>query len=152
MANILKGPGIFGTKAYLYSDITLILILVSAVLFTIGWRLAVGKRYQAHRWVQTAAVILNALTVLIVMVMSFFTNISPGIPRKLNEAAYVVPTVHAFVGIVTLALGVFVALRGNNLVPKALKFRNYKLFMRTSYALYMLATLGGVIVYIVLYV
>ena len=151
MTGILKGPGIFGTKAYLYSDITLILILVSALLFTIGWRLAVRKRYQAHRWVQTTAVILNTLTVLIVMVMSFSTNITPGIPHKLNEAAYVVPTVHACVGIITLVLGVFVALRGNNLVPKALRFSNYKLFMRTSYALYMLATLGGVIVYIVLY-
>ena len=36
-------------------------------------------------------------------------------------------------------------LRGHNLVPKRLRFNNYKLFMRWAYALYMLATIGGVI-------
>ena len=151
MINFYKDPGFLGTKAYLYSDITLILILVSAALFTIGWQLAVRKRYQSHRWVQTTAVILNAVVVLIVMIGSFIKNISPGIPGKLNETSYLVPTVHAIIGITGLVFGVFIDLRGNNLVPKALQFRNYKLFMRTSYALYMLATLVGVIVYLVLY-
>jgi hypothetical protein len=47
-----------------------------------------------------------------------------------------------------MLLGIFVVLRGNNLVPSALRFKNYKLFMRTSYALYMLATALGVIVYV----
>ena len=49
-------------------------------------------------------------------------------------------------------LGVFIVLRANKLVPKALQFSNYKLFMRTSFVLYMLATLLGVIVYVVVYV
>jgi hypothetical protein len=49
-------------------------------------------------------------------------------------------------------LGLFIVLRANGLVPKALRFTNYKLFMRTSYGLYMLATLIGVIVYIAVYV
>ena len=49
-------------------------------------------------------------------------------------------------------LGLFVVLRANELVPQALRFTNYKLFMRTSYALYMLATLMGVIVYVIAYV
>lgn len=151
MIGIFKDPGFLGTKAHLYSDVTLILILISAALFTIGWQLAVHKRYQAHRWVQTSAVILNALVVLIVMIGSFIKNIVPGIPGKLNETPYWVPTIHAIIGITGLVLGVFVDLRGNNLVPKTLQFSNYKLFMRTSYALYMLATLAGVVVYIVLY-
>jgi plastocyanin len=45
-----------------------------------------------------------------------------------------------------------VALRGNELVPRALKFRNYKLFMRTAYGMYMLVTLLGIWVYSVWYV
>ena len=151
MASMLNDSGIFGTKAPLISDVTLILILVSAALFTIGWQLAVRKRFQAHRWVQTAAVILNTLVVLVVMINSFIKNVAPGIPGNLSQTGFAVPTVHGIIGAIGLVFGVFVDLRGNNLVPKALQFRNYKLFMRTSYALYMLATLVGVVVYIVLY-
>ncbi len=54
---------------------------------------------------------------------------------------------HALVGVVALVFGTFVMLRGNNLVPRALEFKNYKLFMRSAYGLYMLGTLLGVWVY-----
>jgi uncharacterized membrane protein YozB (DUF420 family) len=152
MTGFLIGPGFLGTRATFRSDVTLILILVTAVLFTIGWRLAVRKRYEAHRWVQTLAVILNTLVVTFTMISSFLMHILPGIPGKLNEGDYAVTTVHALIGMAGLVLGVFVVLRANKLVPKALRFGNYKLFMRISYCLYMLATLLGVVVYIVVYV
>jgi uncharacterized membrane protein YozB (DUF420 family) len=86
------------------------------------------------------------------MIGSFLIHILPGIPAKLNQGDYAVTTVHALVGLVGMVLGIFIVLRGNNLVPKALRFKNYKFFMRTSYDLYMLATLLGVIVYITVYV
>lgn len=152
MNAFLNGPGFFGTTANFRSDATLVLILITAVLFTIGWQLAVRKRYEAHRWVQTSAVILNTMAILFTMISSFLIHILPGIPAKLNQDDYAVTTVHALVGLVGMVLGVFIVLRGNKLVPKALRFKNYKLFMRTSYALYMLATLLGVIVYIIVYV
>jgi len=44
-----------------------------------------------------------------------------------------------------------VVLRGNNLVPERLKFKNYKLYMRWAYGLYIAATLIGIVVYGVLY-
>jgi len=152
MNNLFNGPGFLGTTATFHSDAALILILVTALLFTIGWQLAIRKRYEVHRWVQTSAVILNTLVVLFVMISSFLTHILPGIPGKLNQGDYAVTTVHALVGLVGLVLGVFIVLRGNQLVPKALRFSNYKPFMRTAYALYMLATLLGVVVYILVYV
>lgn len=152
MTALLNGPGFLGTTANFRSDATLVLILITAVLFTIGWQLAVRKRYEAHRWVQTSAVILNTMAILFTMISSFLIHILPGIPAKLNQGDYAVTTVHALVGLVGMVLGVFIVLRGNKLVPKALRFKNYKLFMRTSYALYMLATLLGVIVYITVYV
>ena len=70
----------------------------------------------------------------------------------MNEGDYAVTTIHALVGMVGMVLGVFIVLRGNKLVPKALQFKNYKLFMRTSYVIYLLATLLGLIVYILVYV
>jgi uncharacterized membrane protein YozB (DUF420 family) len=86
------------------------------------------------------------------MIKSYVTFILPGIPSKLLEGDYAFTTIHALVGLASLLLGVFVVLRGNELVPNALRFKNYKLFMRTAYSLYMLATLLGVIVYILVFI
>jgi hypothetical protein len=71
MSNFFAYPGFLGTEAPLISDLTLILMLLTAALFTLGWRLAVHQRYAAHRWVQTCTVFLNTIVVLIVMVSSF---------------------------------------------------------------------------------
>ena len=152
MHDFLTSPGFLGTKATLRADLTLILILASAVLFTIGFVLARKKRFTTHRWVQTGTVILNSAVVLISMVSSFIIHILPGIPAKLGEGDYAVTSIHALIGSMGLVFGVFVALRGNNLVPRRLQFTNYKLNMRWAYTLYMLATLGGVLIYIIVYV
>jgi uncharacterized membrane protein YozB (DUF420 family) len=148
MIDFLNHPGFLGTKAILLSDISLVLILLTAILFTIGWRLIRHDHVQAHRWVQTAAAALNAMVVLSVMIYSFYAHILPGLPGKFFEGSYGVTTVHALVGIIGLLLGIFVVLRGNRLVPLRLRFNNYRSFMRTSYALYMVATLLGVVVYV----
>ena len=147
MINFINGPGFLGTHAPFISDLTLILILITAILFTIGWQLARHKHFEAHRWVQTSSATLNAVVVLVVMVRSFVLHILPGIPGKLLQGDYAVTTVHALVGATGLLSGIFVVLRGNGLVPQALRFKKYKPFMRTAYALYMAATLLGVIVY-----
>jgi uncharacterized membrane protein YozB (DUF420 family) len=152
MKDFFNGPGFLGTNAPFLSDLSLVLISLTAILFTIGWQLARRRHYEAHRWVQTVAAIINAIVVLGVMVNSYVTHILPGIPSKLLEGDYGVTTVHAIIGTIGLLLGIFVVLRGNNLVPKALRFKNYKLFMRISYALYMLATLLGVVVYLLAFV
>ena len=152
MIDFLSGPGFLGTRAPFLSDLSLTLILLTAIMFTIGWQLARHRQYETHRWVQTITAIINAIVVLGVMIKSYITHILPGIPGKLLEGDYGVTTVHAIVGMIGLLLGIFVVLRGNELVPKALRFKNYKAFMRTSYAFYMLATLLGVIVYILAFV
>ncbi len=152
MSDFLTTPGFLGTKATLRSDLTLILILVTALLFNIGFILARKKHFTAHRWVQTSSVILNTLVVVISMVTSYIIHILPGIPAKLAQGDYAVTTMHGIIGAFALLLGVFVMLRGNELVPAGWRFKNYKLFMRWAYALYMLATLGGISVYIIVFV
>jgi uncharacterized membrane protein YozB (DUF420 family) len=152
VSDLLQGAALFGVAVPLGANVSLIAMLVAAVMFTIGWRLAVAKRFEAHRWVQTVAVILNASLVIGWMVRYFLRYVAPEIPARLGDATYAYITAHAVVGAIGLVLGVFVALRGNELVPKSLRFTNYKLFMRTSYAVYMLATLMGVFVYINTYV
>lgn len=152
MTDFLTTQGFLGTRATLRSDLTLVLILITALLFNLGFILARRKQYDAHRWVQTSAVLLNTLVVVISMVTSYIIYILPGIPAKLGEGDYAVTSLHAAVGTIGLLFGIFVALRGNELVPKNLRFKNYKPFMRWAYALYMFSTLGGVILYIIIFV
>ncbi len=144
-------PGFLGTNATFGPDLALVLILISSILFTIGRQLAVHKHYEVHRWIQTSAAIINAAVVLVVMLGSFWFFLLPQIPAHFVQPPVWVTVIHAAVGTLCFLLGVFVVLRANKLVPKSLRFTNYKLFMRTSYALYMLATLVGIAVYVVTY-
>ena len=146
-------PGFLGTRATFGPDLALVLILISSTLFTIGWRLAVHKHYGIHRWVQTSAALINTLAVLAIMVGSFLGFVLPTLKAKFGQPVTTITTVHAVIGSITFLFGIFVVLRANKLlVPKAWRFENYKLFMRTAYALYMLTTLIGIAVYLVTYV
>jgi uncharacterized membrane protein YozB (DUF420 family) len=148
----LTGPGFLGAGAPLHSDLSLLLILLAAGLFTWGWRLAAHRHYESHRWVQTTAATLNALVVLSVMIVSFVKFILPGVPGKLLEGSYGVTTVHAMVGAFGLILGIFVVVRANRRIPKRLSFKNIRQTMRVSYAFYRVSTLLGIVVYIAAFV
>jgi len=148
----MNGRGFLGTNASVLADISLILGILVALTLTTGMILAMMKRYNVHRWVQTTAVAINVAQVLTIMIASFFKSAAPGIPQRLGETYYYAALIHALIGFTTLIFGTFVALRGNELVPQALKFNNYKLFMRTAYGLYMLVTLLGIWVYATWYI
>lgn len=145
-------PGFLGTRATFGPDLALVLILISSTMFTIGWQLAVHKHYDIHRWVQTSAAIINAAAVLAIMVGSFWGFVLPTLSAKLGQPVTTITAVHAVIGAITFLFGVFVVLRANKLVPKAWRFKNYKLFMRTAYSMYMLTTVIGIGVYLMTYV
>jgi hypothetical protein len=86
------------------------------------------------------------------MILPFRDFVLPGIPAQLGERFYWLTTLHALIGGGALTFGLFVTLRGNELVPAVLKFRDYKPFMRVAYVLYMTATLVGVLVYLTWFV
>jgi plastocyanin len=148
----MNGRGFLGTNASVLADISLILGIFVALTLTVGMILAVLKRYQVHRWVQTTAVAINVAQVLTIMIASFLKSAAPGIPQRLGETYYYAALIHALLGLTTLVFGTFVALRGNELVPQALKFNNYKLFMRTAYSLYILVTMLGIWLYATWYI
>ena len=147
MNEFLHQPGFFGTSANFAADFTLVMMILIAILFSVGVGLALKKKYEVHRWVQTTAAVLNAVMVLWMMILPFRDFVAPGLPEELSKPFYAITSLHAFVGFIALTFGLFVTLRGNGLVPKALKFKNYKLFMRIAYSLYMITTLLGILVY-----
>lgn len=151
MIDFLSQPGFLSTHAPLGSDLSLIFMLVSALMLSLGVFLIRKKHVELHRWIQTAAVILNTIVVLFSMARTFVLYYLPELPQRITQGNYLVTTMHAIVGLIGMLLGIFVVLRGNNLMIKSLRFRNYKLFMRISYGVYMAATVLGVIVYFATY-
>jgi uncharacterized membrane protein YozB (DUF420 family) len=144
--------GSIGFTFSLPATASLVVSVVAAALFTVGWRLAVRKDLPAHRWVQTVAACLNAALVFAWMIRAFVLYVAPELPARLGQTSYAVTTAHAVVGAIGLLLGLYVVLSANRVLPQRLRFSNYKAFMRSSYALYMLATLAGVVLYVVVYV
>lgn len=142
--------GFLGTEASLGADIALVGSIIVALAFTAGAWLARRGQYEAHRWVQTAAAVVNLLLVFGIMIPSLL-SVDPSENVELPASAFLYMTGHEILGAVALGFGLFVVLRGNGMVPERLKFTNYRPYMRWAYGLYLAATLIGVAVYAVLY-
>ena len=94
--------------------------------------------------------VLNLVMVASVMLPSFSQGVLPGLPGELKNSYYFVSTLHAALGSVAQLLGLYIVLRaGTNLLPQALRFQNYKLWMRTELALWWAVILLGVATYYV---
>lgn len=152
MNEFLHQPGFFGTEGNMAADITLSLSLLVMLLFSFGYFLALRGRYDTHKWVQTSGALLNVVLVLWLMLLPYraFIIQDQGGPRE--GIFYLTTILHAIVGFFAFGLGNFVVLRGHKLVPKALQFNNYKLFMRTAFGLYLTTTLLGLGLYYTWYV
>lgn len=145
----MTGGGFLGTRATLTADLILVGSLLVAVLLTLGVVLAVRGRYDTHRWVQTAAVTVNALLVLLMIGSLITVDVSHN--TGLPPIAFTLMPAHEGIGAAAVLFGLFVTLRANGLMPRRLQFANYKRFMRVAYGLYLAATLVGTGVYLALY-
>jgi uncharacterized membrane protein YozB (DUF420 family) len=152
MFAFLQGSGFLGTRGTLGSDLSLIIMLAAAATLTVGWRLAVARRFGAHRWVQTSAVCLNLVPVAVWMIRFFILYVIPVLPGDLGKGTYLLTTIHAVAGAIGAALGVFIMVRANQLWAKGQSLSRYRTLMRTAYLVYLLATALGVAVYWVVYV
>jgi len=151
MVAFLSGPGFLGTKGQLGADLSLVLMAVAIAMLTVGVVLIKRGNEQAHRWLQTVAVCLSAVVAVAWMIRSFWLYVRPHVPARLGERAYAADTVHAIVGAAGVLLGVYVVLSASKLLPRALQFTDYKVWMRVSYAVYVLGMIGGVAVYVIAY-
>ncbi|HUN22169.1 MAG TPA: hypothetical protein PK299_03440 [Anaerolineales bacterium] len=153
MNEILHSPSFLGTKGNFATDITLVMMIAIALLFTYGRYLAVVKKdYETHRWVQTIGAVLNALMVGWMMILPFRDFIVRDLYAPQLPIFYAITWLHAATGLCALLFGLFVTLRGNGLMIAPLRFKKYKPYMRLAYTLYMAATLLGIVVYVVWFV
>ncbi len=151
MSAYLDGAGFLRPHSSIGADLSLVIIIAAFVMLTLGVVLAKSRRYEAHRWVQTSAVTLNAVPVVFWMIRSFRLFVLPGLPGNLSKSIDALTTVHAVTGLIGVVLGLFIVIRANQLAAKGNSLRRYRNAMRAAYVVYLLGTALGVWVYIVLY-
>lgn len=155
LTELMHADGFLGTNGNLAADATLLLSILVLITFTVGFVLARRGQYTAHGRVQTLGAIVNLILVLWMMILPFrdFVVVEGGaVPRPRPSYFYLVTTLHAVAGFTALIFGWFVVLRGHNIMIPALRFENYKPYMRVAYGLYFLATLLGITVYLTWFV
>ncbi len=149
---IANRPGLFGTRASLFSDINLIAQIILVIGLSIGALFARRGNISTHQYNQTTWVLINIVLTIFIMVTSFGKNILPGIPVNLSQAHAVISSIHAGLGLVTILCGVYLLLRMNQLIPKKYRIRWWKNLMRVTLGLYWLVGLLGVVTYYIWYI
>jgi uncharacterized membrane protein YozB (DUF420 family) len=149
----LAVKGFLGTGATFEADVNLVVQLGMGAALYAGVLLAKQKRYRAHGICQTTVLFLNLLMIGLVMWPSFRQHVRPTIPRVLHKSYYAAPVFHGALGIGAELLGLYIALvAGTNVLPTCLRFRNWKQWMRTEFALWLLVVISGIGTYYAWYI
>lgn len=145
--------GFLGTEAPFEADFNLVIQLVMGAALIGGAVLARRKRYAAHGICQTTVLLMNLLMIGLVMWPHFRDEVKPRLPKVLHQRYYATAGFHAVLGMAAEALGLYIAVvAGTNVLPKWLRFTNWKRWMRMELILWSLVVLTGFGTYYVWYV
>ena len=145
--------GFLHTGATFTADLNLIVQLAMGVALLAGMRLARLRRFRAHAYCQGAVMLLNLVMIALVMLPSYRQQVAPNLNRVTGDAYYGVAVAHAALGTIAEVLGLYVVLVafGARIVPKALRFRNYRAWMRATLFLWWIVIGFGIGTYVVWY-
>jgi plastocyanin/uncharacterized membrane protein YozB (DUF420 family) len=145
--------GFLGTGATFRADLNLCVQVTMGLALLGGMFLAKRKQFRAHKYCQASVMVLNLAMIFLIMAPSFHKQVQPQLPGGLKEAYYLVPYVHAILGTIAEVLGLYIVLvAATKLLPKKLRFRRYKPWMRTELVLWWVVVLIGVSTYYVWYI
>jgi uncharacterized membrane protein YozB (DUF420 family) len=118
----------------------------------VGMFLARAGRIRLHAWVQSFVILANLPVILVWMVPTYLNDVSPYVGGYLSTSMVYLPVAMLGVGAVAEGLGIYVVLvAGTNWVPARFRFRQYKLWMRTTLVLWWTVFLLGVSTYFAFY-
>ena len=144
--------GFLGTGANFEADLNLVVQLVMGLALIVGALLAKHKRYTAHGTCQSTVLLLNLLMIGLVMWPSFQQQVKPALSKGLHRRYYEAATIHAVLGVAAELLGLYIVIvAGTNVLPQRLRFKHWKLWMRTELVLWVIVLLSGVGTYWVWY-
>jgi hypothetical protein len=140
--------GFLGTAAPANADVTLLLEIAMGVGLLVGALLARFGRIRQHAWCQSVIVLLNLGVIVVTMIPSFRSHVSPKIPLKLGKAYYALATGHAALGTITELAGLYILVAvGTSVLPKKFRITRYKVWMRTVLVLWWIVLLLGFATY-----
>ena len=153
MLSFFPVAGFLGTGATFEADLNLVVQLAMGVALIAGARLAKQKRYRAHGICQTTMLLLNLLMIGLVMGPSFQQQVMPALSKARHRSYYQAATIHAGLGITAELLGLYIVIvAGTNVLPRWLRFKHWKWWMRTELVLWMIVLLSGLGTYCAWYV
>ena len=137
--------GFLGTGAPFGADLNLVVQLIMGLALIAGVLLAKQKRYTAHGICQTTVLLLNLLMIGLVMWPSFQQQVKPALSKVLHKWYYEAAMIHAVLGIGAELLGLYIIIvAGTNILPQWLRFKDWKLWMRTELVLWAIVLVSGV--------
>jgi uncharacterized membrane protein YozB (DUF420 family) len=146
---VQPNQGFVGTAAPRCADVVLLLEIGMGLALLLGAGLARRNRFQLHACCQGVIVLLNLAVILLLMVPSFRSRVSPKIPVRLGRAYYGLATAHAALGMVTEFGALYVLLAaGTNILPLRFRMTRYKPWMRSVLVLWWLVLLLGFATYV----
>ena len=145
--------GFLGTGAPFEADLNLVMQVIMEVSLVAGAVLAKRKRYTAHGICQTTVLVLNLVMIGLVMWPKFQQQVEPRLPRVFHKWYYTAATIHALLGVTAELLGLYIVIvAGTSALPRWLRFKNWKLWMRAELILWSIVVLTGMGTYYVWYI
>ncbi len=164
----LQPSGFLGTGASLLADLTLlayVLLIVPGMIagFVFARR---GKHRPHHKRTMITITVVNWLLIIFLMLFAYRYDVAGNIASQPSNARYLMPTIHAVLGLPAQLLATYVVyrmLREDSQVAAAKTrgekgqqlskywFKNAKTFMRVTIVLWLLTALLGVFNYLIRY-
>lgn len=115
--------------------------------------LARAKRFQLHGALQSTVVLLNLGLILCIMLPSFHHQILPSISSSWKDSGIAIALLHSLVGAVAWLVAFYVVLvAGTPVIPRKLRFSNYRRWVWMAFVLWWAVFLLGCAVYYCWYV
>jgi len=153
MFRLIPMNGFLGTGATFGADLNLVIQLIMGGALIAGAVLAKQKRYAAHAICQTTVLLLNLLMIGLVMGPSFQQQVKPALSKVFHKWYYEAAAIHAVLGITAEVLGLYIiAVSATDILPQWLRFKSWKVWMRSELALWVIVLVSGVGTYCAWYV
>ena len=144
--------GFLGTWASFSADLNLLIQIAIGLALLAGAFLARAKRYAAHGLCQAIVLILNLPMIALVMWPSLDARVLPRLSRHFARPHYALAMAHGALGALAELLGLYILLvAGTSILPRAWRFRRWKLWMRIELALWWVVLLLGIGTYYIWY-
>lgn len=137
-------PGFLGSYAPMISDINLLAQLALFIVLVAGLVAIKRKHTRTHRNLLSTLVFFSIVLTVFIMMGRFLQVFSSGSAGFLQIA-------HGILGLAAIMCGLYLILLMNDRLPVKWQMKKWKRLMRVTWTLFLLVSLGGFVLYRLLY-